>query len=322
MATLPNPTYCPVCGDNLIEREFGDRLRATCQSCGYIHYTNPVPGVGLIIEVQDKIVLVQRGGKVHTGRWALPSGFIESDESVEEAAIREAREETGLDVELMEVLGVYSFPEGPPASGIIIFYRARPLRGELKAGDDANAVRLLAPEDVPRLPFRTHRQVMSRYLRMVEERKSPEEDPITFKIRRAEVVDSDAIVDLLRKNMNPAEATDTDWRSVAQRFRESASLQLFVAESTQPPYEIIGFVALSLVRTLTGAKGWIDDMVFKPQFANEQVGVALLEAAMRHGRRLNLTHLYVNISRGNANARDFYQIVGFRPSSINYLRIR
>jgi N-acetylglutamate synthase-like GNAT family acetyltransferase len=141
-------------------------------------------------------------------------------------------------------------------------------------------------------------------------------------IRLAENSDSDAIVDLLRAELTSEEAAQVDWRAVGQRFRESASLQIFVAESNEPPHEVIGFVALSLVRTLTGAKGWIDDMAFKPQYANEQVGVALLEAAMRHGRHINLTHLYVNITRGNANARDFYQTVGFRPSNIQYLRIR
>jgi GNAT superfamily N-acetyltransferase len=122
--------------------------------------------------------------------------------------------------------------------------------------------------------------------------------------------------------MTPQEAAKVDWRSVGQRFRESASLQIFVAESSNFPHPIIGFVALSPVRTLTGAKGWIDHMAFDAQYETAQVGVALLEAVMRHARRLNLTHLYVNMAQGNASARRFYEIVGFRPSSINVLRIR
>ncbi len=323
MSGLPNPPYCPVCGEGLAEQMVGDRLRPICSACGYIHFVNPVPGVGLIIEVEDKIVLIQRGGKVHTGRWALPSGFIEADESVEEAAVREGREETGLELELLEVFGVYSFPEGPPASGIIIFFRARAIGGELQAGDDAREVALFAPDKLPRLPFRTHRQAMSRWLKVNADRRANQgEDQPTFHIRLAENSDAQAIVDLLQLDLSDSESELVDWRAVGQRFRESASLQVFVAETTTYPHEIVGFVALSLLRTLTGAKGWIDDMAFHPEFANEQVGVALLDGALRHGRSLNLTHLYVNIARGNVSARDFYQVVGFRPSNINYLRIR
>jgi 8-oxo-dGTP diphosphatase len=85
--------------------------------------------------------LIQRGHAPHKGEWTLPSGFIEADESAEEAAIREAREETGLKVELIELAGVNSFPEGPPTSGIIIFFRARPIGGNLQAGDDAADVK-------------------------------------------------------------------------------------------------------------------------------------------------------------------------------------
>lgn len=323
MSTIPQPSYCPVCGEHLVERKVGDRTRLTCPTCGYIHFVNPVPGVGLIIEYQDKIVLIRRGGKVHSGRWALPSGYIEADESVEEAAVREGREETGLELELIEVFGVYSFPEGPPASGIIIFFRARPIGGALEAGDDAKEVALFSPSELPPIPFRTHRQAMSRWLREFEERRAPlNEDAPSFRIRLAENSDTEDIVYLLRTDMPRDEAEKIDWRSVGQRFRETASVQVFVAESNEYPPQIIGFVALSLVRTLTGAKGWIDDMVLKPQYANQQVGVALLEEAMRYSRRLSLTHLYVNIARGNASAQNFYQIVGFLPSSINYLRIR
>ena len=323
MSAIPQPSYCPICGETLIERQINDRMRPACEACGYVHFVNPVPGVGLIIEHKGKIVLVRRGSKVHSGRWALPSGYIEADESVEGAAIREGHEETGLDLELLEFFGVYSFPEGPPASGIIIFFRARPIGGSLKAGDDAKDVALFTPQELPPLPFRTHRQAMSRWLRLYKDRHEQQGASIpAFTIRLAENNDADDIVQLLRADLTPDQAKRVDWRAVSQRFRESASLQVFVAEANQSPHLIVGFVALSLVRTLTGAKGWIDDMAFDPHYANESVGVALLEAAMRRGRRLNLTHLYVNTARGNASAREFYQIVGFRPSTINYLRIR
>ena len=99
--------------------------------------------MGVLIEMEGGVVLIKRGGHVKPGQWALPSGYIEADESVEEAAVREAREETGLEIQLEDLVGIYSFPEGPPTSGIIVFYRARPVGGALRAGDDAVDARVV-----------------------------------------------------------------------------------------------------------------------------------------------------------------------------------
>src|SRR5512141_1202907 len=135
--------FCQKCGSPMRLSELDGRSRWQCPVCGYVQYENPVPGVGILIEHDDQLVLVQRDRPPRAGEWALPSGFIEADESVENAAMREALEETGLKIELLELFGVYSFPEGPPRSGLIIFYRARPLNiDELRAGDDARAVSL------------------------------------------------------------------------------------------------------------------------------------------------------------------------------------
>jgi 8-oxo-dGTP diphosphatase len=140
------------------------RQRWHCSTCRYIHYENPVPGVGLLIEFSGKLALIQRGAPPHAGEWTFPSGFVEIDEHVETAAIREAQEETGLEVELIDLLSVHSFPEGPPLSGIIVFYVARPRDiTTLCAGDDAHDVRFFGIDDIPELPFRTHNEALARY---------------------------------------------------------------------------------------------------------------------------------------------------------------
>jgi 8-oxo-dGTP diphosphatase len=144
------------------------RNRYVCPACGYVHYHNPVPGVGVLIEHEGRLALIQRGHAPRAGEWALPSGFIEADERVEHAAVREAFEETGLEIELTELFGVYSFPEGPPMSGLIVFYRARPLDVSLlRAGDDAVAVAFYAPDELPPVPFRTHREVIAKWRALV-----------------------------------------------------------------------------------------------------------------------------------------------------------
>ena len=267
-------------------------------------------------------MLIKRGGQVKTGRWALPSGYIEADESVEEAAIRESREETGLTIELVDLLGIYSFPEGPPTSGIIVFYRARPVGGALRAGDDAQEVRVFKPDQIPELPFRTHRQAVQRWLALRENAEQAAQAHHDFQIRQAELPDCDAILDLLRLVGANQELTPADWQAVAQRFSERQTISVFVAETHTTPARVIGFVAVSLVQTLTGGRGWIDDMAVALDYRGEGVGAALLEEALRHTNRLGLTRLYVNIERGSPAARAFYQAAGFQESSISFLRIR
>lgn len=323
MLPTTRPTYCPQCGEPLVTRTVGARERLTCPSCGYVHYRNPVPGVGILIEMEGGVVLVKRGGQVKPGQWALPSGYIEADESVEEAAIRESREETGLQVELIDLMGVYSFPEGPPTSGIIVFYRARPVGGTLRAGDDALDVRVFAPDELPELPFRTHRQALQRWLALRQRTAYTSEERATgFHIREAEPGDADAVLELLRLVDANASLTEQDWAAARQRFGERQTISVFVAETNRAPQRVIGFVAMSLVQTLTGGRGWIDDMAVALDFRGEGVGAALIEAALRHANRLALTHLYVNIARGSPAARAFYQAAGFQESAISYLRIR
>jgi ADP-ribose pyrophosphatase YjhB (NUDIX family)/N-acetylglutamate synthase-like GNAT family acetyltransferase len=315
--------FCPQCGERLIATTVGARERLTCPQCHYVHYQNPVPGVGLLIELDNGVVLVKRGGHVKPGQWALPSGYVEADESVEEAAIREGKEETGLDVTLVELVGVYSFPEGPPKSGIIVFYRARPTGGMLSAGDDALEVRVFKPGQFPDLPFRTHRQALQRWLVLHEKAASPSDHHNGgFHVRQAEPPDNQSVIALLRLVDANQNLTDDDWVAAAQRFCERQTIIVFVAESNTTPGQVIGFVAMSLVQTLTGGRGWIEDMAVAVDYQGEGVGAALLEATLRHANRLSLTHLYVNIERGSTRARAFFQAAGFADSSISYLRIR
>lgn len=325
MLPVARPTFCPECGERLVPGLAGGRERLTCPLCGYVHYVNPVPGVGVVIEMDGGVVLVKRGGRVKAGSWALISGYIEADESVEDAALRESLEETGLQIELIDLLGIYSFPEGPPASGIIVFYRARPVGGTLRAGDDAADVRIFAPDELPPMPFRTHRQALERWRALRAEPSAPPPALSSgdgFVIREAEHADVEAVIELLHLLEANQALSEADWQAAIQRFHERQTVVVYVAESTGPARRVIGFVALSLVQTLTGGRGWIDDMAVALDYRGEGIGAALLEAALRHANRLSLSHLYVNIERGSPAARAFAQAAGLQQSSISFLRIR
>lgn len=100
----------------------------------------PTLTVDIVIEYPDgEIVLIKRGKDPFLGSWALPGGRVEIGESVEQAAIREAREETGLDVKLDRLIGVYSDPERDPRRHTVsVVFHASPAGGVLKAATDAS----------------------------------------------------------------------------------------------------------------------------------------------------------------------------------------
>ena len=318
-------TFCPVCGHKLTTREEGGRIRQVCPNCGYVHYVNPVPTVGILIEMDGGIVLIKRAHPPHKDRWTLPSGYIEADESAEEAAIREAQEETGLNVEILELSSVNSYPEGPPQSGIMIFYRARPVGGELRAGDDASEAQIFQPEELPLLPFRTHREMIAQWLERRQKRESGGDRNVErpdFIIRPAEASDANEIMALLSLIPANRDLSRDDWRVIFQRFRESSGIEVFVAEARQTPPILIGMVALSVVRALTEGRGVINDIAVLPTYQRRGVGTALLEAVMRRSERLNLHYMMINAERANEHARGFYASLGFSDANLMCIRLR
>ncbi|MCF8055313.1 MAG: NUDIX hydrolase [Desulfocapsa sp.] len=132
-------------------------------------YRNPVPTVDIIIEIGEAIVLIKRKNPPHG--WALPGGFVDYGESYETAALREAKEETGLAVENLQQFRTYSDPDRDPrqhtASTIFIAQAdAQPI-----AGDDAAEAKLFTEETLPELAF-DHDRIISDYFIFKEKKGS------------------------------------------------------------------------------------------------------------------------------------------------------
>ncbi len=126
-------------------------------------YRNPFPTVDIIIEVEDKIVLIYR--KNYPQGWALPGGFVDYGETLEEAAIREAKEETNLDIEIEYLLGCYSDPKRDPRFHTVSAVFVAKGKGELKGQDDAKLAKLFKIEEIPwdELVF-DHSKILKDYL--------------------------------------------------------------------------------------------------------------------------------------------------------------
>ena len=122
---------------------------------------NPLPTVDLIIEFDDGIILIKR--KNPPDGWALPGGFVEYGESIESASIREAREETGLDVELARQFHTYSDPKRDPRHHTITTVFVARAHGRPLAGDDAKEIGIFRSENLPDQIAFDHRDIINDY---------------------------------------------------------------------------------------------------------------------------------------------------------------
>jgi 8-oxo-dGTP diphosphatase len=105
--------------------------------------------VDVVIPSEGGVVLVRRGSEPYEGRWALPGGFVEVGETVRQAAVREAGEETGLAVEISRLVGVYSEPaRDPRGHNVSVAFLASVLSGSMQAASDAAEVEVLDPSSV------------------------------------------------------------------------------------------------------------------------------------------------------------------------------
>ena len=141
--------FCTRCGDALafgtVEGE--DRDRLACPSCNFVAYVNPRLVVTTIPVTDDgEIVLLRRGIDPGKGLWAQPGGFLEVDETVTEAAVRETLEETGLIVEPGEIVGLYSRLE---AAVVVLAFEARVVRGSYRLNPEALEIEAFRPDAIP-----------------------------------------------------------------------------------------------------------------------------------------------------------------------------
>ena len=158
--------YCPFCKSDLHEVVLDDTQRLACSNhdCDFIYYQNPVPAAGAIIVEENKILLVKRAHPPRVGDWCIPAGYMEWNEHPTQTAIRELKEETGLDVKLTSFFEVYSGDDDPRSNAVLMLYLAERIGGTLEAMDDALEVAFFDFDNLPEnLAFEAHIQALKDY---------------------------------------------------------------------------------------------------------------------------------------------------------------
>ena len=132
------------------ERSVSGAVRPVCNSCGAVVFFDPKLAVVVVVSHEENILMVKRDIEPMMGRWSFPSGYVDRGEVVEEAAVREVREETNVEVELDRLLGVYS-SSGAPV--VLVAFAASVRGGTAEAGDETQAVGWFPTDELPQLPF-------------------------------------------------------------------------------------------------------------------------------------------------------------------------
>lgn len=166
-AGRPEYRFCPRCGAGLEPRllKAGEPERLVCRGCEFIFYLDPKVVAGTLFTIGGKIALLRRGVEPSLGKWVFPGGYVDRGESVADAAVRETREESCLDVRLRATLGVYSYTGSP---NVIVVYAAEVTGGVLTAGDESVEAKTFPVGEIPwaELGFDSTRDALEDYIRL------------------------------------------------------------------------------------------------------------------------------------------------------------
>ncbi len=142
--------YCPYCG-NKMSYIFDERIRPICRNCGFRNFLNPTVGVAVVVLENKRLLLGRRNRDPFKGKWCIPCGHVEFGEDIREAAKREFREETGLLVEIYDIVEVLSNWHNPEHPTVGVWFFGKIVDGELKAGSDLSELGFFSYENIREL---------------------------------------------------------------------------------------------------------------------------------------------------------------------------
>ena len=153
--------YCPQCATPLIEKHIYQALRQTCPACGFILFLEPKLVTVVVVQHEGRFLLGRRNIDPGKGLWSFIGGYVDRGEKVEEAAIREVKEETNLDVSLDNLLGIYSENGNPH---VVIAYQATVVDHNVSSlttqPDEVSELAFFTLEEMPALAFPVDEQIL------------------------------------------------------------------------------------------------------------------------------------------------------------------
>ncbi len=158
----PDINYCQRCGDELSEKAVEGRRRPCCPSCGHVVFLDPKLAAAVLVAIDEKLLMVKRGTEPGIGLWGFPGGYVDRGERVEGAATREVEEETGLQVRITGLVGLYS------ATGeavVLAVYSGERIGGNVGPGSDVLETGLFDPGDLPPLAFERTQRIIDDWQR-------------------------------------------------------------------------------------------------------------------------------------------------------------
>lgn len=155
-------TYCPRCTAPLEDKFVYNAMRSTCPHCGFILFLEPKLVVVVVIQREKTVLLGRRNMEPERGKWSFVSGYIDRGEKVEDAALREVKEETNLDVRLDELLGIFS-EQGNPH--VVIAYQASVINDDCSGLapqlDEISELAFFSVDSMPELAFPADKQILA-----------------------------------------------------------------------------------------------------------------------------------------------------------------
>ncbi len=162
---MKEKVFCSYCGNRLGKGVIDGKERQVCGTCGQVYYENPLPVASVILSNEKgELLLVRRAQEPAKGMWCFPIGFAECGESIEEAALRELKEESGVDGLIVGLLDVCSDQTGTYGEVVVVTFRAEKVGGAEAAGDDACDVGYFPVARLPRLAFSSQERALEKFL--------------------------------------------------------------------------------------------------------------------------------------------------------------
>jgi len=162
--------FCNYCHGSLILSRLEGKERQVCENCGQIYYENPLPVASVIIANEKReLLLVKRAREPAKDMWCFPIGFAESGESIEDAAIRELREEAGIDGKILQIIDVCSEHNEVYGEVLVVTFEADRVSGIGLAGDDAVDCAYFPLANLPKLAFSSQERALQKFISLKSE---------------------------------------------------------------------------------------------------------------------------------------------------------